>query len=283
MVERWPGGEERALLTEDLEIERRDRTARLAVQHHHPAPDETVEPLGERRLSHRVVDDLHARAPGEALHFLLEVALGVEYDLVRPGLTRELRLCGRRHRPDHAGAAELGDLAQQQPDASRRRVDKARVTRLQGIGVGGEVMRGHPLEHQRSRLPRADVLGERNQTVGRDHRELGVSPEHAGVGDAIAELHVAGAGSHLRHGSGRFLPGGERQRYRVQPAALIDVDEVHSRGGDLQDHLPGPRLGRWHVLVLQHLGTAGGVNAHRLHRRPPPPPPASAAGTKRRS
>src|SRR3989454_4769369 len=107
VVERWPGGEERALLTEDLEIERRDRTARLAVQHHHPAPDETVEPFGERRLSHRVVDDLHARAPGEALHFLLEVALGVEYDLVRPGLTRELRLCGRRHRPDHAGAAEL--------------------------------------------------------------------------------------------------------------------------------------------------------------------------------
>src|SRR5205807_7352282 len=109
--------EQRALRVQHLWIERADRAARLAVEHHQPAERETVEPLVERRPADRIVDDLHALAGGQPLPLGLEVLLRVEDGLVRSRLTRELGLLLGRDRADNAGAAHLRDLTQEQPDA----------------------------------------------------------------------------------------------------------------------------------------------------------------------
>src|SRR5262249_36603029 len=65
VAERGPGQIERAALGEDLRIQGRDRTARLAEERQEPARRQAPEALLERRLPDRVVDDRNAPAFGQ--------------------------------------------------------------------------------------------------------------------------------------------------------------------------------------------------------------------------
>jgi hypothetical protein len=48
---------------------------------------------------------------------------------------------------------------------------------------------------------------------------------------------------------------------------MIDVDEIDAGGLDPDENLAWARRGDRHVLQPQHLGSASGVNANRLHLR----------------
>src|SRR2546426_9332096 len=62
--QRGPGEKERALLAQQLGVERPHRPARLAVEHHHPPPREAVQTLVEGRPADGVVDHLQSGAVG---------------------------------------------------------------------------------------------------------------------------------------------------------------------------------------------------------------------------
>src|SRR5256886_16549768 len=88
------GGErqkERALLVQDLRVERSDRPARLPIQHHHAPTCETIQSLLERGFPHRVIHDLQAEAVGEALRLGLEILLGVEDHVAGARIARQRR------------------------------------------------------------------------------------------------------------------------------------------------------------------------------------------------
>src|SRR3954469_22215799 len=58
VTERWSRQKERAFLVQQLRVDRIDRPARLAEQHHHAAWYDDVEASEERRFSDRIVDDV---------------------------------------------------------------------------------------------------------------------------------------------------------------------------------------------------------------------------------
>jgi hypothetical protein len=152
VVEARAGQEQRALRAEDLRIEGADRAARLAVERHHAARRQAVKALVERRLTDRVVDDLQPLAVREALHLGLEILLRVENDVRGSSFARELRFVLGRDRADDASPPHLRDLAQEQPDASGRRVYQARIAGFERIGRAREIVRRQPLQHRRSTL-----------------------------------------------------------------------------------------------------------------------------------
>ena len=122
VTERRAGEEERSLAIEDLRIDGRHRAARGAEEHHHPAGRETLEALVEGGPPHRIVDHLQPAATRQALHLGDEILLGVENDVAGSRLAGEHRLLRGRCRADHRRADARGDLAEQEPDASGRRM-----------------------------------------------------------------------------------------------------------------------------------------------------------------
>src|SRR5207237_1989130 len=70
--QRRPREEERALLAQHLRVERPDRSARLAEQHHHAPRREAAQPLLERRLADGVVDHPQSRPVRQPLYFRLK-------------------------------------------------------------------------------------------------------------------------------------------------------------------------------------------------------------------
>ena len=59
-------------------------------------------------------------------------------------------------------------------------------------------------------------------------------------------------------GAGKFQPGNEGQRRLdlITPGDHQQVGEVHARSDDLDQHLPGCRLGRGHVFDDEAVGRA---------------------------
>src|SRR2546425_1254631 len=92
--------------------------------------------------------------------------------LVRAGLAGERGLLGRRHGPDHPGAAQLGDLAQQRTHASRGGVHQAGVTGFECVRGRRQVMRRDPLEHHGGRLLAAHAVREHHDPAAGHHRVL---------------------------------------------------------------------------------------------------------------
>src|SRR5215210_3305539 len=117
MNEGGPGEVQTALLVEDLGINRRHRPARRADEDHVAAGFEDVEASVEGVLTDGIVDHVDALAVRDALCLLDEVLLGVEDHLVHPGGFRELFLLFGADGPYNGRAAQLGDLAEQEPDA----------------------------------------------------------------------------------------------------------------------------------------------------------------------
>src|SRR5439155_18168035 len=140
---------ERALLIQDLRVDRRDRAARLSEENHHSAASETVQALLEGGLSDRVVNDLDAFSAREFLDFGLELLRLVIDCFVCSRIVRDPDLLGAAGRGDHPGAAHLRDLAEKPPYPSRRGVDETGVSLLQGVRRESEVVRRHALENRR--------------------------------------------------------------------------------------------------------------------------------------
>ena len=151
----------------------------------------------------------------------------------------------------------------------------------------------HALQHQRRGGFVVDVVGQRDDRVGRQRAHVDVrARRRAGVGDAIARQQVA---RRLRRRRARRPPppcpggaGGSSIRY--SPAPHVDVDVVDADRRVPDAHLaaaPAPRAAS--VAGNQHLGTAvaatrrmprAGIASVPRAPRPCAAPAARAAGTR---
>ena len=73
--------------------------------------------------------------------------------LVRAGFVRKLCFRFRGDRADDPGAEHLGELNQQESHAPGRGMDQSSLAALERISAVGEVVRGHPLQQGRRRVP----------------------------------------------------------------------------------------------------------------------------------
>jgi len=131
---RRPGQEDRPLLVQELGIEKADRAARLAEEHHHPARREGVEAPLEGGLANRVVDHVHAAAVRERLHRRDEVLPRVVDDEVGPDRPCEGRFLRRRDRADDARPRAFASWQRRRPTPPA-----AAWTRQVSPGLTGQV------------------------------------------------------------------------------------------------------------------------------------------------
>src|SRR5262249_12933519 len=143
---------------EDGRIDGGYRPARLAEQHHHAAGPDHLEALLERCLAHRVIDNVHAAAAGQALDLDLEV-LGRVDDRLAAQSPHLVGLLSGRDRAEHARATLASELYDEAAGAPSRRMHETGLTALERERRSREVMRRRPLQHDGRRGLEADALG----------------------------------------------------------------------------------------------------------------------------
>ncbi len=117
-------------------------------------------------------------------------------------------------------------------------------------------MHRHALEHHRGRLLVGDSLRHLDHPLG-GHEALGaVRAGQPRIGDAVAFLEALYARANGLHHARRLVSGDRGRLHRVQPGALVDVDEVHPDRGMADAHLPGAGVGDWDIVELQHFRAA---------------------------
>jgi len=87
----------------------------------------------------------------------------------------------------------------------------------------------------------------------------------AGIGDAIARGEVRNAGTDRINDAGAFDAEHRRKRgHRIEPAALIDVDEVHANRCLAQAHFAGSRWRQFDFSDGEHFGPASCSHGYNL-------------------
>ena len=188
---------------------------------------------------------MDALAVRDAVRLLDEVLLGVEDDLVGARFPGELRLLLGSRGPDHGRPPQLGELDEQEPDPAGRGVHERRLSFLKGEGAVRQVVGGHALEHHRGGDPRLDERDvEGHQVLGGGDHVLGVGPGRARERHVVSGRHVLDALAHGVHLARAFEPERAGHVAGVEARALVDVDKVHARGGELYARLDrGPVRG----------------------------------------
>ena len=146
-------------------------------------------------------------------------------------------------------------------------MDQDRVARPDLVDVAYQIARGHALQHHRRRGAFVYGIRQLDQPICRDKPRLGIGADHRSVRDPVP-------GSQMRHavtdhidGSRRLHARNERQRQRVKPGAVIDIDEVQSHCGLLQPDLAGTGSTNLDPFPLQHFGAAGLMDSDRAGHR----------------
>ena len=265
-----PGGDQRALLRQEANVEGFDRPRRRTEAHEHAEGLEAIERSREGRLADAVIDHMAFPALGDLAHALGEILLAVEDRMFRARLFGELGLLRRADGADYGRPQRLAPLAKNEPDASGRGMDQDRVALLHAIGLAQEILRRQALEHHR----RAGLVGNRTRQLEEEFRVdvalLGVGAGRTGVGDAIAGLEPFHGRPDLHDFARALAARRERQaRRRIEAGALIDVDKVDPDRVLAQPDLALPRRRRrFDLLVLQGLRAAGLMNANGAHGLP---------------
>ncbi len=186
---------------------------------------------------------------------------------MRAGVARERGLGLRRDGADHARAELPRELEQQQSDAAGRRVHERRLAGAERERGVREIVRGHALQHRGGGGARVDGRRERHQLPRRHRRVLGVGADVHRVRDAIAGARLVDAVAHRLDHARRFRAGHERERQRVEPAAVIHVEEVHADRFSAHQRFTARRRRAIDLFQHQRLGAAGAVHADRFHAR----------------
>src|SRR5918994_1892070 len=269
MSEGGPGEVQTALLVEDLGVNRWHSPTRRADEDHVAAGFEDVEASVEGILTDGIVDHVDALAVREALCLLDEVLLGVENHLVHSGGFRELCLLFGADGPYNGRAAQLGDLAEQEPNAPGGGMDQSRLVLLQGEGAVRQVVGRHALEHHRRRHPglyQGDVKGD--EPLRRGDYVLGVGSRYPREGHVVSLRDLLDPFADGLDLAGPFQAQRERRLSRIEAGALVDVYKVHPGRRQLHASLALPGLGNFYVLVAQDLRPALLVYPDGLHPVP---------------
>jgi hypothetical protein len=86
-----------------------------------------------------------------------------------------------------------------------------------------------------------------------------VSPG-AEIGDAITRFYIGNALADSLHRAGPFGTLHEGQFHRIEPGAVIGVDEIEAGGRLFDQRFAGARLAWFEMLHLQHVRAAGFVH-----------------------
>ena len=126
-------------------------------------------------------------------------------------------------------------------------------------------MRGQALHHRSGRDLRVDAVGHVHEHPLGHHGQLGVTARNLRPGDQITDCRMGDTGTGLPDRADTFGAGHQRQRQRIAPLSVVDVDEIDAGGGHLDEHLAGARHRIGAFGVGQGLGSAVGVDDNRMH------------------
>src|SRR5207302_1249483 len=114
-----------------------------------------------------------------------------------------------------------------------------------------------------SRLRGIYPYGYRRDRALQERRVLGVRAIAARVSDASDELAIELSRAVAAEGAGKR----EREDIFQQTAAHLPVDRIHARGAHLDQHLPGIRLWRRHLVEAHYRRAAVAMDPYRTHQR----------------
>jgi hypothetical protein len=101
-------------------------------------------------------------------------------------------------------------------------------------------------------------------SVGRDQPHLGIAADRAGIGDPVAGPEIGDAVADRFDRAGALHARDEGQGHRIEPGAVIDIDEIQPDGAMAQPDLAGARFADRDLLPLEHFGAAGLVDANGM-------------------
>ena len=131
-------------------------------------------------------------------------------------------------------------MAGDEADAARRRVKQHHRLGADGKGLAKERAHRHALQHHGRGGLVADGVRQLHQPVGGDEALLGIAAEDAGVRHAVAGLEIGDALPDGDHVARAFhADDGRKRRQRIEPRAIVDVDEIHADGALADQHLAG--------------------------------------------
>ena len=264
----------RALGRQVFQIQRFDGARGLTEADHEAEGPEAVERFHECGLADRIVDHGQAFAAGDFRHPLDEILIRVVDDMIAAMAPGEFGLGFAADGADDRGAQMFRPLTEDETDAAGGGVNQDRVRGGNSVTTPAQILGGQALQHHRRGLVGGDVVGQLDQAVGGDETPGGISAEDGRVSDPVAGLNVTDAVADGFDRSGRFHAEGHRHgRDRVETPAVIDVDEIEADGRLVQQRFTRAGGADLDVLVSEHLGPAGFVNAdrlgHRFSSRPP--------------
>ena len=144
-------------------------------------------------------------------------------------------------------------------------MDQHGIPFLDRIGVQGQVVGGHALEHGRRGLGETDRLRYLDQLVGRHGHVFGIGAGACGPGHPITGPKSSHSGPDLAHGPGTLHTQDVGQLHGVQSIALVDIDEVDAGGLDLDDRMSGGGFRNGQLGQGHDLGSAVFLYLYRFH------------------
>ena len=115
----------------------------------------------------------------------------------------------------------------------------------------------HPLQHDGRSFAIAHAWRNPDQAVGRDSDELGIGAHDAGPGHVVAGFHRLDLRAHRRDHAGAFLADYEGQRDRISALAMVNVNEIDARSGDLHHGFVGFGLRNRNLHQFEGFRAAG--------------------------
>jgi hypothetical protein len=104
--------------------------------------------------------------------------------------------------------------------------------RLEQVGPVDQALRDHPLEHHGRRRLIRHPIRDPDQDAGRQDPRLGIqSGRAAGIRHVVTRADDRDARTDRLDDPGRLAPQAAGQRDRIEPGAVVGVDEVDPDGG----------------------------------------------------
>src|SRR5204863_7896181 len=118
------------------------------------------------------------------------------------------------------------------------------------IRLAKQILNGEPFEHQRRGGAVVDAIGQLDESLRRHHPLGRIRPDGAAaVRNAITRLHPVDAAAYRFDDAGRLAADAGWQRYRIEAAAMISVDEVDADRRVAHPRFTGTRSRKRDFLV----------------------------------
>ena len=151
----------------------------------------------------------------------------------------------------------LRPLADNRADTAGCGVHQNGVARFYAKGAAYEVLRRHAFEHHRRRLLVTHASRNFHQFVGGHQARFRVGANRRRcTGNAVANFQIGDVCAERFNDACAFEAEPRWQRDRVQPGAMIGIDEVQTNRGRLEPHFVGTGRANHDFLPFHHFRPA---------------------------